>query len=54
MAAEGIKLPWWWESGTISTNLDVIWGMSVHVEWSCGTGWEADDREQNDGLPLTG
>ena len=29
MAAEGMQFPWRWASGTISTNLDVIWGMSV-------------------------
>ncbi len=28
MAAEGIQFRWRWGSGTISTNLDVIWGMS--------------------------
>ena len=25
----GDTVPWRWESGTISTNLDGIWGMSV-------------------------
>jgi len=29
MAAEGIQFPWQWGSGTISTNLDVIWEMSA-------------------------
>ena len=29
MAAEGIQFRWRWDSGTISTQLDVIWGMSV-------------------------
>ncbi len=29
MAEEGIPFPWRWYGGTISTNLDVIWGMSV-------------------------
>ena len=28
MAAEGMQFPWPWDGGTISTNLDVIWGMS--------------------------
>ncbi len=28
MAAKGIQLPWRWDTGTIFTNLDVIWGMS--------------------------
>ncbi len=28
MAEEGIPFPWWWSGGTISTVLDVIWGMS--------------------------
>ncbi len=27
MAAAGMQLPWRWNGGTISTNLDVIWGM---------------------------
>ena len=31
MAAEGIQFPWRWYGGTISTNLDVIWGMSVDI-----------------------
>ena len=26
----GDTVPWRWESGTISTNLDGIWGMSVY------------------------
>ena len=29
MAAEGMPFPWWWNGGTIPTDLDVIWGMSV-------------------------
>jgi hypothetical protein len=29
MAAEGMPFSWWWDSGTISTQLPVIWGMSV-------------------------
>ncbi len=28
MAAEGMPFPWRWNAGTISTVLDVIWGMS--------------------------
>ena len=28
MAAKGIQFPWWWNGDTISTDLDVIWGMS--------------------------
>ncbi len=28
-AAEGMQFPWRWNGDTISTNLDVIWGMSV-------------------------
>ena len=28
MAAMGIQFRWRWDSGTISTVLDVIWGMS--------------------------
>jgi len=31
MAAEGIPFPWQWGSGTISTDLDVIWEMSVGI-----------------------
>ncbi len=31
MAAKGMQFPWQWASGTISTNLDVIWGMSVKM-----------------------
>ena len=30
MAAEGIQFPWQWYGSTISTDLDVIWGMSDH------------------------
>ena len=29
MAVEGMQLSWRWTSGTISTNLDVIWGTSA-------------------------
>ena len=29
MAAMGTEFPWRWGRGTISANLDVIWGMSV-------------------------
>ncbi len=28
MAAEGMPFPWRWNGGTISTNLEGIWGMS--------------------------
>ncbi len=40
MAAEGMPVPWRWTSGTISTNLDVIWGMSDKVKKAlvCGAG----------------
>ena len=31
MAAEAVPFPWRWNGGTISTDLDVIWGMSVKV-----------------------
>ena len=31
MAAKGMEFPWRWTSGTISPNLDVIWGMSVQM-----------------------
>ncbi len=28
---KGIQFPWRWDSGTISTQLDVIWGMSAKM-----------------------
>ena len=28
---EGMEFPWQWISGTIFTNLDVIWGMSGQI-----------------------
>ena len=31
MAAEGLPFPWPWNGGTISTDLDVIWGMSAEI-----------------------
>ena len=31
MAAKRMRFPWRWTSGTISTNMDVIWGMSVEM-----------------------
>jgi hypothetical protein len=31
MAEKAIDFPWRWTSRTISTNLDVIWGMSVQT-----------------------
>ena len=31
MAAKGMQVSWRWESGTISTKLDVIWEMSVNA-----------------------
>ena len=30
MAAEGMPFPWRWNGSTISTDLDVIWEMSVY------------------------
>ncbi len=33
MAAEGMQLSWRWNGSTISTNLDVIWGMSVYAKF---------------------
>ena len=33
MAAKGIQFLWRWNSGIFSTNLDVIWGMSVDSIW---------------------
>jgi hypothetical protein len=32
MAAEGMPFPWRWDGGTISTNLDCIWGMSIQAD----------------------
>ena len=32
MAAEGMPFPWRWNGSTISTDLDVIWGMSGSYE----------------------
>ena len=36
MAAEGMPFPWWWNRGTISLSLGVIWVMSVKMNllWS--------------------
>ena len=31
LAAEGMPFPWRWDGGTISLNLDGIWGMSVKM-----------------------
>ena len=31
MSTNGIQFRWRWDGGTISTNLDVIWGMSVEI-----------------------
>ena len=31
MAAEGVPFSWLWNCGTISTKLNVIWGMSVYT-----------------------
>ncbi len=31
MSAAGMQFSWRWDGGTISTQLDVIWGMSVHT-----------------------
>ena len=33
MAAKGIQFPWRWNDGTVSPNLEVIWGMSVKSAW---------------------
>ncbi len=41
MAAEGMPFPRRWNGGTISTVLDVIWGMSVKVAFAKGMGVEA-------------
>ena len=30
-AAKGIQFPWRWNGGTISTNMDVNWGMSIEI-----------------------
>jgi len=31
-----MQFSWWWASGTISTNLDGIWGMSVYQAYENG------------------
>ena len=33
MAAEGVPFLWRWNGGTISTVLEVIWGMSVSITY---------------------
>jgi len=38
MAAEGVQFFWRWNGGTISTNLDVIWGMSDEAAAMTGPG----------------
>ena len=35
MAAKGMEFPWQWTSGTISTNLDVIWRTSDNIVNFC-------------------
>ncbi len=39
MAAKGILFPQLWYGGMISTNLEVIWEMSVH-QYSPGAKWK--------------
>ncbi len=29
VVGQGMQFPWRWDDGTISTNLDFIWGMLV-------------------------
>ncbi len=36
IAAEEMEFPWRWNGGTISLNLDVIWGMSAKIMPSDG------------------
>ena len=57
MAAKGIQFPWWWHGDKISTNLGVIWEMSViifkradHSEprmWNCRVRVSAERRYLN-------
>ncbi len=32
MAAKGMQFPWRWQGGTISTNLDITWEMSIVMD----------------------
>ena len=48
MAAKGIELPWRWGRGTISTNLDVIWGMSDKVQFPYQVRFVLDDDENTE------
>ena len=41
----GIQVRWWWDSGTITTKLDVIWGMSTQVCQGLQTGPELKIRQ---------
>ena len=36
MAAERMQFPWRWNGSTISTDLDVIWGMSAQIRFLSG------------------
>ena len=47
MAATEMEFPWRWIGGTISTNLDVIWEMSVYIE--PGSPWENGYNESFNG-----
>ncbi len=42
MAAEGMQFSWRWNGGTISTNLDGVWGMSGHMTIQGRVGVMAD------------
>ncbi len=37
--AIGWLLSWRWNGGTISTNLDGIWGMSAYTAWTLRRHW---------------
>ncbi len=43
MAAEGMPFPWRWNGGTISTDLDVIWGMSEETTGDGGSHYDYPD-----------
>ena len=47
MAAEGMPFPWRWTSGTISTNLEVIWGMSVQYVGTLVVAYVSEPRTED-------
>ena len=51
MAAKGMEFPWRSTSATISTNLDVIWGMSANMDDSPTTFRPKGEVEILPGIP---